>query len=115
VVPLNQRTGALITVNFFMGRKGDQVEYRIDDGKWTAMTYAGKEDPAFQEQLWQWDRSSELLKGRRPSNPQVCSHLWQAAMPAVADEGNHTIEVKATDMFGRTFTGKSTFRASGGK
>jgi len=110
VVPHNQRTGAPITVNFFMGRKGDTVEFRIDNGKWTAMNHTEKEDPSYLEQLWRWDRSGELLKGRRPSNPQPCSHLWQAAMPAVADEGNHTIEVKATDMFGRTFTGKSSFR-----
>ncbi len=112
VVPLNQRTGALITVNFFMGRKGDQVEYRIDNGKWTAMNHTEKEDPSYLEQLWQWDRSSDLLKGRRPSNPQRCSHLWQAAMPAVADAGNHTIEVKATDMFGRSFHQKSEFRVA---
>lgn len=112
VVPVNQRTGAQITVNFFMGRKGDQVEFRIDDGKWTTMNHTEKEDPAFLEQLWRWDRSEELLPGRRPSNPRDCTHLWQAALPTIATEGLHTIEVKATDMFGRTFHQKSSLKVS---
>ncbi|MBP7505823.1 MAG: calcineurin-like phosphoesterase family protein [Prolixibacteraceae bacterium] len=115
VVPLNQRTGAQITVNFFMGHMGNQVEYRIDEGKWSAMNHTEKEDPAYLEQLWRWDSSEELLPGRRPSSPQRCAHLWQAAMPAVPTEGLHTIEVRATDMFGRTFLQESSFKVSSPK
>ncbi|WP_240773376.1 hypothetical protein [Pontibacter sp. SGAir0037] len=34
----------------------------------------------------------------------------RANIPTKLEPGEHTIEVKATDMFGRTFTQKSSYR-----
>ncbi len=112
VVARNQGNQGQIVVNFFMGTKGNKVEYRVDEGKWTPMNWFEGIDPAYQEQVMRWDRSEELLSGRRPSNPQPSAHLWRAGLPAIPDPGIHTIEVRASDLFGRTFTGSSTFKVT---
>src|SRR5690606_42084538 len=98
-----------IVVNFFMGRKGDKVEYRINDREWTNMSHFEGLDPAYYT-LWnRWNLTEELIPGRRPSNPVNSTHLWQGNIPArQLGVGTHTTEVRATDMFGRTFTQQST-------
>ena len=60
--------------------------------------------------MHQWDFTEEVLAGRRPGNPQESTHLWRANIPNNLKPGTHTIEVKATDMFGRTFTQKTSYR-----
>lgn len=111
VVNGNRNIGGGIVTNFFMGRKGDKVEYRINDGKWADMSYLEAQDPAYVT-LWnRWNLTEELIPGRRPSNPVTSTHLWQGNIPSKnLEAGEHTIEVRATDMFGRTFTQKSSFR-----
>ncbi len=110
VVPHNKKTSAGIVVNFFMGSAKDVVEYRIDDSEWKRMQRIEAPDPAYLELLYRWDRTDELMPGSRPSNAVTCTHLWQTAIPTKLSLGVHTIEVKATDMFGRTFIQKSTYR-----
>jgi hypothetical protein len=75
------------------------------------MSYFEAPDPSYVT-LWnRWNITEELIPGRRPSNPVNSTHLWQGTIPAKKLEvGEHTIEVRATDMFGRTFTEKSIFR-----
>jgi hypothetical protein len=111
VVGNKRNVGGGLVANFFMGRKGDKVQYRINDGKWTNMSYFEAPDPSYVT-LWnRWNITEELIPGRRPSNPVNSTHLWQGTIPAKKLEvGEHTIEVRATDMFGRTFTEKSIFR-----
>ena len=46
----------------------------------------------------------------RPSNPTTCTHLWIAPIPTQLETGMHTIEVKATDIFGRTHIQKSQYQ-----
>ncbi len=112
IIARNQGGQGQIVVNFFMGNRTNKVEYRIDEGKWTPMTWFEGIDPAYQELVSRWDRSEVLLTGRRPSNPQPCSHLWRAGLPAIADPGIHTIDVRATGMFGQTFSDTSTFKVA---
>lgn len=109
VVNSNRNVNGGIVVNFFMGRKGDKVEYRINDREWTNMSHFEGLDPAYYT-LWnRWNLTEELIPGRRPSNPVNSTHLWQGNIPArQLGVGTHTIEVRATDMFGRTFTQQST-------
>lgn len=111
VVGSKRNVGGGIVVNFFMGKKGDKVEYRINDGKWTAMSPYEGPDPAYFT-LWnRWNLTEEVIPGRRPSNPVNSTHLWQGNIPARSMKaGEHSIEVRATDMFGRTFTNKSTIK-----
>lgn len=110
VVPHKGRTTAQIYVNFFMGSPNDQVEYRIDNGEWRKMSYIEMYDPNYLTKLAEWDFTEELLPGRRPSNPENCTHLWSGALQLELEPGTHTIEVKATDRYGKTHFGKRTYR-----
>lgn len=109
VVQQNKRTSAGIYVNFFIGSEEDTLEYRIDNGEWKKMVYQPNYDPTFLHKLHEWDFTEELFPGRRPSNPVECTHLWRGSIPTDLEAGAHIIEVKATDMFGRTFTQKSSY------
>ena len=110
VVQQNQRTSAGIYANFFMGSEKDTLMYRIDNGEWKRMDYQKNYDPMFLHKLHEWDFTEELMPGRRPSNPVESTHLWRGKIPTDLELGEHTIEIKATDMFGRTFTQKSSYK-----
>jgi hypothetical protein len=98
------RTSAGIYVNFFMGSARDVVEYRIGNRNWEKMTHIEDNDPSFLALLYKWDNTETLMPGRRPSNAVKCTHLWRAGFPRDLPLGEHTIEVRVTDMFGRQFT-----------
>jgi hypothetical protein len=108
----NRGTQAGIFVNFYMGSKENEVMYRIDGDSWKPMTWIDAPDPEFVRQIMEWDTAEALMPGRRPSNPVNSTHLWRAPIPRNLSEGTHTVEVQATDMFGRTFTHSSSFRAA---
>lgn len=115
VVPHNERTSAGIFVNFFQGSQEDSLMCRVDNGEWQGMVMVEDYDPSYLHELHEWDFAEELMPGSRPSNPVQCKHLWRASIPTDLETGEHTIEVKATDMFGRTFTQKSTYRIAAPK
>lgn len=97
-----------IYANFFMGRLGDKVQYRIDGGKWQDMNHAAIEDIAYQYELLKFDNASQLIEARRPSNPEISSHIWEVKIPNNLSIGEHHIEIKATDMYGKTHSQKTT-------
>lgn len=114
VVWQNEETSAGIYVNFFMGSKEDKVMYRIDNGNWEMMDYKQEFDPGYLHLLHEWDFTEEPILGSRPPNfkgaKHLSRHLWRGNVPVRLPVGEHTIEVKASDMFGRTFTQKSSYR-----
>lgn len=110
VVAAGRSTSAGIFANFFMGYKTDKVEYRIDNGEWSPMRYTETVDPHYVWSLYKWDISDMLLTGRRPSNAVNSTHLWRGSIPTNLALGEHRVEVRATDMFGRTFTQTGSFR-----
>lgn len=97
-----------IYANFFMGREGDKVECRVDNGAWKDMTFVTEPDPSYQYEVLKFDNAESLIRARRPSSPVNSSHLWQIQMPNKLTVGQHTIEVRATDMYGKVHTEKST-------
>jgi hypothetical protein len=99
-----------IYANFFMGWQGSKVECRIDDKPWKAMKFVGGSDPAFINELYKWDDADTLMRGRRPTEPGNSTHLWTAPLPENIGLGDHKIEVRATDVFGRTFVQESSYR-----
>lgn len=112
VIPFKKKTSAGIYANFFMGREDSKVEYKIDNAKWKKMEFAENFDPNFLGILHKFDHSETLIPGKRPSNPEASSHLWRTAIPNNLALGEHTIEVRATDMFGRVFTQKGSFKVA---
>lgn len=110
VVAQGKGTRAGIYANFFIGSKTDSVLYRIDNGEWQPMTYVEDFDPTYVASVYEWDTATELMTGRRSSNPIISNHLWRGSIPTKLEIGVHNIEIKATDMFGNTYTETSSYR-----
>ncbi|MCX2679151.1 calcineurin-like phosphoesterase family protein [Galbibacter sp. EGI 63066] len=110
VVAKDRNTKAGIYVNFFIGSENDEVLYRIDEGEWKPMQYLEAQDPSYEALVYEWDLAEELMPGRRSSNPIDSKHLWRGGIPVKLEAGEHKIEVKATDMFGNTYTSSSSYR-----
>ena len=96
--------------NFFMGREGDKVSYRIDGGEWKAMQFVNQEDPFYQSQYQFWDLTNKLVAGRRPSYPAKSTHLWQGQINNNLPLGEHTVEVRTTDRYGKVSVSSTTLR-----
>ena len=109
-VPFRRSTSASLSADFFMGSPEDTVEYRIDEGAWMKMQRAKEFDPAYYRYVQDWDYLEHLVPGRRPSNPVICSHLWKVRIPTALPVGEHRIEVRAKDRFGRVHTARSAYR-----
>jgi len=105
----NPKNKHFIYANFFMGKKGDAVLYRIDQGAWKKMNFVLEPDPAYVSHYFEWDSSEQGIKDRRPSQAMQSTHLWRASIPNNLDSGIHTVEIKATNMFGKTATATTTF------
>lgn len=108
VVPQKGKNSARIAANFFMGSKKDTVEYRIDGGEWKPMQYDEEVDPNFAISVYQWNSTKALLQGRRPSNPENSKHIWTAPFGKL-ELGTHKVEVRGTDMYGKTSTASEVF------
>jgi len=112
---LNKKNDSLayVYVNFFTGHKADKLYFRIDNGMWMPMLYAPEFDPKYVAEVATWKSiTDKTAKARRPSNPAKSTHLWKAQLPANQNTGMHVIEVKATDLFNRTFIQKSSYSIS---
>lgn len=97
-------------VNFFIGNEKDIVKVRIDEGSWKSMQYSIEFDPAYLKLLYKWDFTDQVIPGRRPVEARECYHLWKSILPSDLGVGEHVIEIKATDVFGKTYTSKSKYR-----
>lgn len=95
--------------NIFMATPTDKVEFRIDNGSWTTMSNVIEVDPAYARYVQDWDFLDTLVPGRRPSEPTECLHLWKARLPVNLPIGEHQIEIRTTDMFGRTYSQTSVY------
>jgi hypothetical protein len=109
VVLQNAWASARIIVNYFLGGEQDSLFYRIDDGEWQKMDHVPVHDPFFVKEVVDWDFTEELFPGRRPSNPAESSHTWTGFLPTDLEAGEHTVYIRANDMFGRVFTAERKF------
>jgi hypothetical protein len=100
---------SVIFANFFMGDGSSTVECRIDGGEWKKMNKTEDYDPAYYHYMQEWDYIEDVRPGRRPSNPVRSTHLWRAGIPSNLPAGEHTVEVRATDRYGRTFSTSSRY------
>lgn len=109
VIEKDVRTSAGIFVNFFIGNEKSILRYRIDGGDWNEMRYLEEYDPVYLIEMFEWDTTTELINGRRPSNPEKNKHLWRANLPAKLPVGKHIVEVEAIDMFGKRYTSQTSY------
>lgn len=110
VVIKDKHTPSYITVNFFMGYETDVVEFRLDGGAWQEMKHTVMPDPAYQNMYYRWEQSDVVHTNRWPSEPVNSKHIWRVRIPCRGIEaGVHKIEVRATNLFGRTVYGESSY------
>lgn len=105
----NRYTPAYITANFFMGGENDVLECRIDGGAWKKMQKALVPDPVYTYNYLRWNLSEAPKLTRWPSEGINSSHIWRMRIPSNLPLGEHQIEVRVTDRFGRTHTGKGSY------
>lgn len=96
--------------NFFQGSKQDKLEYRIGQGAWKPMNRVEEADPGLLGVRYRYDSAEQPLAGTKPSAPIISTHLWRAKLGGDLPAGEHTIEVRALDQYGRTFTGTTVFK-----
>jgi hypothetical protein len=110
VIEKGRSTKSGIYVNFFMGSKNDSLHYRIDQGQWIALEYVEEIDPAYAIDVYEWDLIEELIPGRRSSNPIESKHLWRGKIQTNLEIGEHQVEIKAIDQFGKIHNGGTSYR-----
>lgn len=132
-IPAAEVCKTAAVVNVFGGSSKSRVEMRIDNApKWTAMTQFTGKDPYLVQAIARQDAfvaKVAELKGvkkadkafsrrvydefdmtlRRLSGPSDTDHLWKADLSGTLASGSHTLEVRATDMFGHTYSAKRMF------
>ena len=110
VVAAADTTETLVYVNVFNGGTRSTVEMRVG-GEWAAMTHTREVDPLLQQV---YDR--ELAVNEKPapwrqiSKPKASTHLWKLPLPEDLQPGSHLIEVRTTDMFGKSFQSRRIIR-----
>ncbi len=110
IIEKKEKVAGWLYANFFIGYESDKVEYRIDGGKWGKMELKNDYDPSYLNSMLKWDTTKTLLSGkRRPGRPAQSDHLWWIRLDSSLPAGEHTVEVKATDMFRREFTQKGKY------
>ena len=101
--------GANLYVNYFLGSDSTKVTYRVGDQSWQPMRKVEEADPFVSQLRDQWDTAEEPLARKRPHNPKPSSHLWIGNVPDNLPVGEHTIQVRVQDVFGRTFREEYTY------
>jgi len=95
--------------NIFAGNEKTKVTMTLDNAIALTPVKTVEPDPQMmQQQNWEKGINSELIKNVFMASN--CQHLWKAALPKGLKPGYHRVTVKATDMYGFTFTGNHFFK-----
>jgi len=107
VKPVDTRLTEVV-VNVFSGNEKTVVEMRVNrTGEWRRMRKIAARDP---EYVRTYERDKTLQAPYRGlSAPMESPHIWSGPLPNLA-EGMHLVEVRAKDMFGKTFISSRTIR-----
>jgi len=99
-----------VLVNVFAGSERTRVEMRLGPtGDWITLARVERPAPYFLEQ-----KRREAAATSPPARPlppaDPSSHLWVGRLPESPPPGTATLEVRATDTFGRVHTAHRTLR-----
>jgi hypothetical protein len=120
-IEANTTDTTLLSVNFFNGSEMSKLEYRIKgQTDWIPMERVIDYDPYYMiianrweslkkiklKEIWEADSTLQgnVFTGYYMPKPTKNKHLWQSAIDTKIPLGRHTIEVRATDRWGRTFS-----------
>ncbi len=109
VVPAGKTADAMVRVNVFNGNERSVVEMRVAGDAWRPMAKISEIDPYYQA-LKDAEESDNPPRGSKLPGTRASAHLWAGSLPAGLEAGSHLIEVRTTDMFGQTYTGRRIIR-----
>lgn len=105
-VPSAEAGKTKVLANVFLGSDRSKVEMRLGDGPWAPMTKVHQPDPGCLQTKQMEDKITKPIPWRAVRAPGNSYHIWEALLPADVPVGAHLIEVRSTDMFGQTDTGR---------
>lgn len=104
----DSKSKAMLMVNFFMGRKGDNVEYQIDGEEWKKMNYSPAVDYNYLKTIMDFDHDALKFEGKRPSDAVPSNHIWSVRLPS-KKIGKRLIKIRATDQYGKIHYGNAEY------
>lgn len=110
IMRIQENNSYEIAANYFMGNSNDILFFRIDNGEWKKMKRTKTFDPSYYHEVQKWDYIDKLPNGIRPSNPIACNHLWMSDLPNDLYVGNHILEVKTKNRYGKVLKQKKQFK-----
>ena len=102
------KSKAMLMVNFFMGQKGDKVEYQVEGGEWKKMNYTPGVDYNYLKSVMDFDVDAVKFDGRRPSDAVESSHIWSVRLPSKV-AGKYKVTIRATDKYGKVHTATTNY------
>ncbi|RMF75390.1 MAG: metallophosphoesterase [Planctomycetota bacterium] len=100
-----------VFVNFFAGSDRARVEMRIGDRPWRPLEKVAAPDP-FYVATREREQKAATPGVRVSPEPRDSTHLWRAKLGESLTPGAYAIEVRATDMFGQTYTARRVMRVA---
>lgn len=98
-----------IVVNVFAGSERSKVEMKIGAGEWAALGLSPRQDPMFAA-LKALEEGPTPPPGRKLPKFYESRHIWAAPLPGRLPAGTHTLQVRTTDMWGRTWSARRLVR-----
>jgi len=103
-ITTRQAEATTVVANVFVASENWKVEMRLSkEAPWMAMENSRMADPYF-GRLKELEKSLIPPPGRALPGAHLSNHLWKAKLPTDLQPGGYTIEVRATDPKGKTFT-----------
>ncbi|MHC4831316.1 MAG: calcineurin-like phosphoesterase C-terminal domain-containing protein [Planctomycetota bacterium] len=110
VIEAGKGPHAPISVNVFGGSERSVVEMRVGaQASWQPLKRVRAKDPGYLK-LREAESWLKTPKARKLPEPTPSDHLWQGPLPDNLEKGMHLIEIRTTDMFGRTHKGARAIR-----
>ena len=111
VVAAADVAGTVVTANVFNGLPTSVIEMRIGAGDWIEMASTSRPDPTYQR-VYDFELAVTEKPWLKLPAPGNSSHLWEAMLPEGLAPGSHLIEVRASKVFGKTYSGQRIVRVT---
>ncbi len=98
-----------VLANVFAGSPKSKVEMRVGNGVWQAMQLTPRPDPAY---VAVKAAQEEMPRNVARKLPEIIDspHIWAANLPANLTGGAHLLQVRTSDLWGRTHQDKIIVR-----
>ena len=96
-------SNAVVGINFYNGSEQTKVEFRVDEGKWQRARRVKSFDPEYAWERLQEDHSKVPSESGLLPYPESSSHQWFGRLPNHLEAGEHSVDIRVTDRFGRVF------------